>query len=122
MSVDDIVVRTRLIAPRLPHGWLRRPRLASGGGGLSGPAIKPVALRMVHDLVRAVQIPVVAIGGIRTGEDALEFLVTGAAAVQVGTATFYDPTSPVRIANEIRSWCAAHDVTAVRDLIGTLRA
>jgi dihydroorotate dehydrogenase (NAD+) catalytic subunit len=100
----------------------RRPRLATGGGGLSGPAIKPVALRMVHDLARTVQLPVVGIGGIRTGEDALEFLVSGAAAVQVGTATFYDPTSAVRIANEIRSWCAAHDVTAVRDLIGTLKS
>ena len=99
----------------------RRPRLASGGGGLSGPAIKPVALRMVHDLVRAVGIPIVGIGGIRTGEDALEFLCTGAAAIQVGTATFYDPRSPVRIAEEIRSWCAAHDISAVRDVIGTLR-
>ena len=99
----------------------RRPRLASGGGGLSGPAIKPVALRMVHDLVRAVHIPVVGIGGIRTGEDALEFLITGAAAVQVGTANFYDPASPARIAEEIRRWCAARDVAAVRDVIGTLR-
>ena len=99
----------------------RRPRLATGGGGLSGPAIKPVALRMVHDLVRAVQLPVIGIGGIRTGEDALEFLVAGASAVQVGTATFYDPRSPVSIADEIRSWCVAHDVTSVRDVIGTLR-
>jgi dihydroorotate dehydrogenase (NAD+) catalytic subunit len=99
----------------------RRPRLASGGGGLSGPAIKPVALRMVHDLARTVQLPVVGIGGIRTGKDALEFLVAGASAVQVGTATFYDPRSPMRIADEIRSWCVAHAVTAVRDLIGTVR-
>ncbi|HJQ82812.1 MAG TPA: dihydroorotate dehydrogenase [Candidatus Binatia bacterium] len=100
----------------------RRPRLASGGGGLSGPAIKPVALRMVHDLVGALRIPVVGIGGIRTGEDALEFLCCGARAVQVGTATFYDPAAPVRIAAEIRRWCRAHDVAAVRDVIGTLRA
>ena len=99
----------------------RRPTLATGGGGLSGPAIKPVALRMVHDLVHAVHIPVVGIGGIRTGADALEFLMCGAAAVQVGTATFYDPKSPVRIADEIATWCATHDIEAVRDVIGTLR-
>jgi len=100
----------------------RRPRLATGGGGLSGPAIKPVALRMAHDLARAVRIPVVGIGGIRTGEDALEFLACGASAVQVGTATFYDPRSPVRIADEMKTWCKAHGVTAVRDIIGSLRA
>jgi dihydroorotate dehydrogenase (NAD+) catalytic subunit len=98
----------------------RRSRLASGGGGLSGPAIKPVALRMVHDLARAVGVPVVGIGGIRTGEDALEFLCCGAAAVQVGTATFYDPRAPVRIADEIAAWCRAHAIMAVRDVIGTL--
>jgi dihydroorotate dehydrogenase (NAD+) catalytic subunit len=99
----------------------RRPSLASGGGGLSGPAIKPVALRMVHDLARAVEIPVVGIGGIRTGEDALEFLCCGATAVQVGTATFYDPRAPVRVAEEIATWCHRHRVTAVRDMIGTLQ-
>jgi dihydroorotate dehydrogenase (NAD+) catalytic subunit len=99
----------------------RRPRLASGGGGLSGPAIKPVALRMVHDLVRAVRVPVVGIGGIRTGEDALEFLCTGARAVQVGTATFYDPRAPLRVAQEIAHWCRRHDIAAVSDVIGTLR-
>jgi dihydroorotate dehydrogenase (NAD+) catalytic subunit len=99
----------------------RRPRLATGGGGLSGPAIKPVALRMVADLTSAVRIPVVGIGGIRTGEDALEFLTCGAAAVQVGTATFYDPTAPVRIAAEMADWCAAHGIDAVRAVIGSLR-
>jgi len=99
----------------------RRPRLATGGGGLSGPAIKPVALRMVHDLAHAVRIPIIGIGGIRTGEDALEFLACGAQAVQVGTATFYDPRSPVRIADEIKTWCKENAVTAVRDVIGSLR-
>ena len=99
----------------------RRPALASIGGGLSGPAIQPVALRMVHDLTRAVRLPIVAIGGIRTGEDALEFLTCGASAVQVGTANFYDPASPVRIANEMRTWCERHGITRVADVIGSLR-
>ena len=98
----------------------RRPRLASVTGGLSGPAIKPVALRMVHELARALTIPVVGIGGIRTGEDALEFLCVGARAVQVGTATFYDPQAPARIAREMAGWCRRHGVTAVRDVVGTL--
>ena len=99
----------------------RRPSLAAGGGGLSGPAIKPVALRMVRDLAETAGIPIVGIGGIRTGEDALEFLCCGATAVQIGTATFYDPTAPVRIAHEMALWCRAHGVNAVRDMVGTLR-
>ena len=99
----------------------RRPRLASGSGGLSGPAIKPVALYMVRTLAEAVRIPVVGIGGIRSGEDALEFLCAGARAVQVGTATFYDPRAPVRIAGEIAAWCRTHGVRAVTDVIGSLR-
>jgi dihydroorotate dehydrogenase (NAD+) catalytic subunit len=98
----------------------RRPKLASVTGGLSGPAIKPVALRMVMELARALTLPVVGIGGIRTGEDALEFLCAGARAVQVGTATFYDPTAPVRVAKEMATWCRRNGVRAVRDVIGTL--
>jgi dihydroorotate dehydrogenase (NAD+) catalytic subunit len=98
----------------------RRPRLASGSGGLSGPAIKPVALYMVRTLAAAVSIPVIGIGGITTGEDALEFLVCGARAVQVGTATLYDPRAPARVANEIAAWCNAHGVRAVADVIGTV--
>ena len=99
----------------------RRPRLHAGSGGLSGPAIKPVALAMVRQLAAAVRIPVVGIGGIRTGEDALEFLTVGAAAVQVGTATFYDPTAPVRIAQEIEAWCLRHGVATVAEITGSLR-
>jgi dihydroorotate dehydrogenase (NAD+) catalytic subunit len=98
----------------------RRPRLASGSGGLSGPAIKPVALYMVRQLAAAVPIPVIGIGGIATGEDALEFLVCGARAVQVGTATLYDPRAPLRVAEEITRWCARHGVRAVGDIVGTL--
>jgi dihydroorotate dehydrogenase (NAD+) catalytic subunit len=98
----------------------RRPRLASGSGGLSGPAIKPVALHMVRQLAGAVAIPVIGIGGITTGEDALEFLCCGARAVQVGTATLYDPRAPLRVADEIAAWCARHGVRAVADVIGTV--
>jgi dihydroorotate dehydrogenase (NAD+) catalytic subunit len=100
----------------------RRPALASTTGGLSGPALKPVALAMVHALRRGVRIPVIGIGGIRSGEDALEFLACGAHAVQVGTATFYDPTAPLRIAGEIEAWCRRHGIGAVADIIGSLRA
>ena len=98
----------------------RRPRLASVTGGLSGPAIKPVALAMVHALARAVRIPVVGLGGIRTGEDVAEFLIAGAAAVQVGTASFYDPRAPERIGQDLGRWCRRHGVAAARELIGTL--
>ena len=99
-----------------------RPALASTTGGLSGPALKPVALAMVHALARAVRIPVVGIGGIRSGEDAVEFLACGASAVQVGTATFYDPAAPLRIAREIELWCRRHDIGAVASVTGSLRA
>jgi len=98
----------------------RRPQLASGSGGLSGPAIKPVALYMVRQLAGAVAIPVIGIGGITTGEDALEFLVCGARAVQVGTATLYDPRAPARVASQIAEWCSRHGVRAVADVIGTV--
>jgi len=98
----------------------RRPRLASVTGGLSGPAIKPVALAMVHALARAVRIPVVGLGGIRTGEDVAEFLVAGAAAVQVGTASFYDPRAPQRLGTDFGRWCRRHGVAAARELVGTL--
>jgi dihydroorotate dehydrogenase (NAD+) catalytic subunit len=98
----------------------RRPRLASVTGGLSGPAIKPVALAMVHALARAVRIPVVGLGGIRTGEDVAEFLIAGASAVQVGTASFYDPRAPERLGRDLGRWCRRHGVGAARELVGTL--
>jgi dihydroorotate dehydrogenase (NAD+) catalytic subunit len=99
----------------------RRPRIAAGFGGLSGPAIKPIALRLVYQAARAVKIPVVGLGGIATGEDAAEFLVAGATAVEVGTATFWDPASPVRIARELDRFLIEEKVASVRDLAGTLR-
>jgi len=99
----------------------RRPKLGNVFGGLSGPAIKPIALRMVYQVASRLKVPVIGMGGIMTGADALEFLVAGAAAVEVGTANFVDPDASVRIVTEIRSWCEAHGIRAVRDIVGTLR-
>jgi dihydroorotate dehydrogenase (NAD+) catalytic subunit len=99
----------------------RRPRIGAGMGGLSGPAIKPIALRMVWQAARAVKIPVIGLGGIATGDDAAEFLIAGASAVQVGTATFWDPRSPVRIAEELGGFLRQEKIASVRELVGTLQ-
>jgi len=98
----------------------RRPRIGAGFGGLSGPAIKPIALRMVYEAARAVKIPVVGMGGIASGEDAAEFLIAGATAVEVGTATFWDPATPVRVANELAEFLRKEKIAKALDLIGTL--
>jgi dihydroorotate dehydrogenase (NAD+) catalytic subunit len=99
----------------------RRPRIGAGFGGLSGPAIKPIALRMVYQASQAVRIPVIGLGGIRTGEDAAEFLIAGASAVQVGTANFWDPESPARIARELDSYLKKEKLNNVKELVGTLQ-
>lgn len=98
----------------------RRPRIGAGFGGLSGPAIKPIALRMVYQAAQAVKIPVVGIGGIATGEDAAEFLIAGATAVEVGTATFWDPGATERIARELGEFLKSQKIARVGDLVGTL--
>ena len=99
----------------------RRPRLGAGFGGLSGPAIKPIALRLVYQAAQAVKIPVIGLGGIATGEDAAEFLVAGASAVQVGTATFRDPRAPVRVARELGRFLRDAGIQNVREMVGTLQ-
>jgi dihydroorotate dehydrogenase (NAD+) catalytic subunit len=99
----------------------RRSRIGAGFGGLSGPAIKPIALRMVYQAAQAVKIPVIGLGGIASGADAAEFLIAGATAVQVGTATFWDPNSPVRIARELAAFLKREKIAAATDLIGTLK-
>ncbi len=99
----------------------RRPRLANVIGGLSGPAVKPVALRMVWQVASAVRIPVIGIGGIGTAEDAIEFLLAGASAVQVGTANFYNPTSSMEIISGLEAWLREQGESSVRAIIGTLR-
>ena len=101
-----------------PH--TRRPRIGAGFGGLSGPAIKPLALRFVWEASRAVRIPVIGLGGIRNGEDAAEFLIAGASAVQVGTANFWDPEAPARIARELDAYLKKEKLDQVQRLVGTL--
>jgi dihydroorotate dehydrogenase (NAD+) catalytic subunit len=98
----------------------RRPRLGARFGGLSGPAVKPIALRMVYEAARAVKIPVVGLGGISTGLDAAEFLIAGASAVEVGTANFWDPASPIRIAQELNQFLEEEGLSNVSALVGTL--
>ncbi len=99
----------------------RRPRVGAGFGGLSGPAVKPIALRMVYEAARAVRIPIIGLGGIATGEDAAEFLIAGALAVQVGTANFREPAAPQRIACELDELVRSEKLPNVRELCGTVR-
>ena len=98
----------------------RRPVLSSGSGGLSGPAIRPLAVHLLHRVSRAVRVPLIGIGGIRCGADALEFILAGATAVQVGTATFSEPAAAVRVVDEIAAYCERHHVEDVMSLVGAL--
>jgi dihydroorotate dehydrogenase (NAD+) catalytic subunit len=100
----------------------RRPVLANVSGGLSGPAIRPLAVWMTWQVRRAVAIPIVGMGGIMTARDALEFLIAGATAVQTGTVNFVTPGSAVTVARDLASWLAAHGVASVREIVGTLDA
>ena len=98
----------------------RRPMLSTVTGGLSGPAVRPVAVRMVWQGAKAVGIPVVGLGGIMTGRDALEFIMAGATAVEVGTANFINPSVTVRIINEIRDYCERHNISDINELRGII--
>jgi dihydroorotate dehydrogenase (NAD+) catalytic subunit len=98
----------------------RKSRIANFTGGLSGPAIKPIAVRMVYEAAQAVKIPVVGMGGIVRAEDAVEFMLAGATAVEVGTASFADPRAVENIASGLRMWCSGHQVAHVGDLTGAL--
>lgn len=99
----------------------RRPRLGGGGGGLSGPAMHPVAVRAVHEVHLALpDLPIVGVGGVAKATDAVELMLVGASAVQVGTATFANPRAVMSVLEGLRTWCSAHGVTRVVDLVGAL--
>ncbi|GAB4324506.1 MAG: dihydroorotate dehydrogenase [Candidatus Zixiibacteriota bacterium] len=103
------------------HHWTLRPRLSNITGGLSGPAIKPVALAAVFKIARAVQIPVIGIGGIANGLDAAEFLIAGATAVQVGTAIFRSPNAPIDVAQELSDYLTQMKIASVSELVGRIQ-
>ena len=96
----------------------RKPRIANVTAGLSGPAIKPIALRMVYDASKSVKIPVIGMGGISTAADVVEFMLAGASAVEVGTASYWNPVATEKIAGELGVWCADHNVERVAELTG----
>jgi len=98
----------------------RKPRIANVTAGLSGPAIKPIALRMVYDAAHAVSIPVIGMGGISTAADVVEFMLAGATAVEIGTASYWDPCATEKIVDELRRWCGDRGITRLGDLVGGL--
>ena len=98
----------------------RKPLLSINTGGLSGPAVKPVALRMVWQVAKAVKIPVVGLGGIMTAKDAIEFMMAGATAIEIGTANFLDPAVTIKVRDGIDAWLDAHGCQSVADIIGCL--
>ncbi len=119
-GADALVVANTFLAMAIDVE-ARRPRLGSVTGGLSGPAIRPVIVRMVYQCYRAVGIPIVGCGGVVTAEDALEYILAGASAVQVGTATFLHPTAMVSVLKGIEQYCTRHEVGRIADLVGDLR-
>jgi dihydroorotate dehydrogenase (NAD+) catalytic subunit len=100
----------------------RRPRLSYGTGGLSGPAIRPIAVRMVHETARAVNLPLIGIGGIASAADALEFIIAGATAIQIGTANYYDPQVTMKVIDGLSSYCQTCRIDALDSLVGSLSA
>ncbi len=96
----------------------RKPRIANVTAGLSGPAIKPIAVRMVYDAAHAVKIPVIGMGGISTAADVIEFMLAGASAVQIGTASYWDPCATEKIVDELQGWCTDHHVERIADVTG----
>jgi len=96
----------------------RKPRIANVTAGLSGPAIKPIAVRMVYEAAKSVQIPVIGMGGISTAADVIEFMLAGASAVQVGTASYWDPRATEKIVGELEHWCKEHEVPRIAELTG----
>ena len=100
----------------------RKPELANRTGGLSGPAIKPIAVKLVWEAAKAIQIPIIGMGGISSPEDAIEFIIAGATGVSVGTANFTDPSTAVRVIDGIEAWMTAHNINSIAELRGTVQA
>jgi dihydroorotate dehydrogenase (NAD+) catalytic subunit len=98
----------------------RKPQIANVTAGLSGPAIKPIAVRMVYEASKSVQIPVIGIGGISTAADVIEFMLAGATAVQIGTANYWDPRATEKIVGELERWCEEQEVGRISELTGGL--
>ena len=98
----------------------RRPMLSNTTGGLSGPAIRPLAVRMVHEVSQGVSIPIVGIGGISNARDALEFLIAGATAIQIGTANFYDPSVAIKVVDGLREYCVQQGIGDINEIVGSL--
>jgi dihydroorotate dehydrogenase (NAD+) catalytic subunit len=96
----------------------RKPRISNVTAGLSGPAIKPIAVRMVYDASKSVRIPVIGMGGISTAADIVEFMLAGATAVQIGTASYWDPCATERMVDQLQEWCVEHKVVRIADLTG----
>jgi dihydroorotate dehydrogenase (NAD+) catalytic subunit len=119
-GADALVVANTLLGMAIDPET-RKPRLGNVMGGLSGPAIRPVVVRMVFQCARAVRIPVIGCGGIITAEDAVEHLLAGAAAVQVGTASFLDPAALIRVLEGLIAYCERHGIARITDLIGGVR-
>jgi dihydroorotate dehydrogenase (NAD+) catalytic subunit len=119
-GADALVVANTLLAMTIDVDSFR-PTLGSIMGGLSGPAVRPVIVRMVYQCAKAVSIPVIGCGGVSTARDAVEYMLAGATAVQVGTATFLRPTALVGVIDELAHWCEARGIARVADLIGAVR-
>lgn len=100
--------------------YTRRPRLANVTGGLSGPAIKPIAVRMVYEVAQVVKIPIIGIGGIANWMDAVEFFIAGASAIQIGTANYYDPTCSIKVIDGLLEYCQKQNISQISELIGTV--
>jgi len=99
----------------------RKPRIANVTAGLSGPAIKPIAVRMVYEASKSVQIPVIGMGGISTAADVIEFMLAGASAVQIGTASYWDPRATEKLVGEVERWCKEHEITRIAELTGAVQ-
>ena len=118
---SDIVSMINTIPAMAIDIETRRPKIANITGGLSGPAVKPVAVKMVYETARAVDIPIIGMGGIFSGEDAVEFLLAGASAIAVGTAIFADPLAPVKVLNGLSAYLERHGCKSVTEIIGQVR-